>query len=87
MPINTDNVTMEELKKCIKGFKNKASGLDNIPIEVWKMGAVNTKLVEVYNRTLNEGRAKIWVKSGIIPLPKTRHLRDTGNYLQMSLTV
>ena len=39
MPINTDNFTMEELNKYIKGFKNnKTSGLDNIPIEVGKRG-------------------------------------------------
>ena len=34
LSINTDNITMEELVKSIKGFKNnKAHGLDNIPIE------------------------------------------------------
>ena len=33
---------MEELVKSIKGFKtNKAHGLNNIPIEVWKTGALN----------------------------------------------
>ena len=33
---------MEEVKKCIKGFENnKAPGLDNIPIEVWKTGALD----------------------------------------------
>ena len=36
---------MEELVKSIKGFKNnKAHGLDNIPIEVWKTGALNQHL-------------------------------------------
>ena len=33
---STQMVTTEELVKCVRGFKNnKASGLDNIPIEVW----------------------------------------------------
>ena len=42
LPINTDNITMEELVKSIKGFKNnKAHGLNKIPIEVWKTGALN----------------------------------------------
>ena len=45
---------MEELNKCIKGFKNnKASGLGNIPIEVWKTGALSIQLLEVCDRTLN----------------------------------
>ena len=45
LPINTDNITMEELVKSIKGFKNnKAHSLDNIPIEVWKTGALNQHL-------------------------------------------
>ena len=31
---------MDELVKCVNGFKNnKADGLDNIPIAVWKSGA------------------------------------------------
>ena len=60
MSINTDNFTMEELNKFIKGFKNnKSSGLDDIPIEVWKTGELNMQLLEVCNRKLNGDRAKI----------------------------
>ena len=71
LPINTDNFTLDELNKCIKSFKNnKASGLDNILIEVWKSRTLNKQLLEVCNITLNGDRAEIWVKSGIIPLPK-----------------
>ena len=33
LPINTENITIDELVKCVNGFKNnKACGLDNIPI-------------------------------------------------------
>ena len=78
---------MQELKKCTKGFKNnKASRLDNIPIEVWKTGAFNVQLLEVCNKTLNEERAEIWVKSGIIPSPKKGELENTGNYHGISLS-
>ena len=45
LPMNTDNITMEEPVKSIKGFKNnKAHGLDNIPIEVWKTGALRANV-------------------------------------------
>ena len=88
LSINTDNFTMEELNKFIKGFKNnKASGLDDIPIEVWKTGELNMQLLEVCNRKLNGDRAKIWVKRGVIPSPKKGDLVDTGNYCGIFLTV
>ena len=45
------------------------------------------QLLEVCERTLNGDRAKIWVKSGIIPLPKKGDLGDTVNYHGISLTV
>ena len=88
LPINTNDFTMEELVKCVRGFKNnKASGLDDIPIEVWKSTALNTQLLQVCNKTLNGDRPDIWVKSGIVPLPKKGDLGITGNYRGISLTV
>ena len=88
LPISTENFTMEELKKSIKDFNsNKTLGLVNISIKACKTGTLNVQLLEVCNKTLNGGRAEIWVKSGIIPLPKKGHLGGTGNYCRISLTV
>ena len=88
LPINTENIAMDELKECIKGFKNnKACGLDNIPIEVWKSGALDEYLLDVCNRTFNGDRPEIWVKSGLVPIPKKGDLGVTGNYRGISLTV
>ena len=88
LPINTENISMDELVKCVKSFKNnKADGLDNIPIEVWKSGALNLQLLDVCNKTFNGDRPDIWVKSGIVPLPKKGDLGITDNYRGISLTV
>ena len=60
LPINTDNITIEELVKSVKGFKNnKAHGLNNIPIEVWKTGALNQQLFDICNKTFNGDRPNI----------------------------
>ena len=54
---------MKELNKCIKGFKNnKVSGLDNIPIEVWKTGTLSIQLLEVCNRTLKGTEQKFGLR-------------------------
>ena len=87
LPINTENITMDELVKCVNSFKNnKADGLDSIPIEVWKSGALNQQLLDICNKTLNGDRPKVWVKSAIVPLPKKGDLGNAGNYRGISLT-
>lgn len=87
-PFNTHNFTMEEIKKCIRGFKyNEAPGLYNIPIEFWKTGALRVPLLEACSKILNWGKAEIWVNTRIVPLTKKEDLGDTGNYRGISLTV
>ena len=88
LPINTEDISMEELLKCVQGFKNgKAAGLDNIPIEVWKSGALNNELLAVCNKAFNGEKPNIWSKSGIVPIPKKGDLGLTDNYRGISLTV
>ena len=71
LPINTNDFTKEELRDCIKTFANgKTPGLDNIPVEVWKTEALLDPLLEVCNKTMHTDKADIWVKSGLVPLPK-----------------
>ena len=62
LPTNTDNFTMEKLKKSNKNFKNNnTSGLDNILIEVWKTNALYVQLLEVCNKkTQSRNLAKKW---------------------------
>ena len=88
LPINTENISMEELVKCVNGFKNgRVAGLDNIPIEGWKSGALNTELLEVRNKAFNGDRPDIWFRSGIVPIPKKGDIGITNNYRGISLTV
>ena len=47
----------------------------------------NMQLLEVCKTTLIGGRAKIWVKGGIMLLLKNGDVGDTGNYCGISLTV
>ena len=70
LPITTDDFTLEVLRTCIRSLKNnKASGLADIPGEVWKTGALNAELLDFCNTTLNGDKPKIWSASGIIPVP------------------
>ena len=88
LPINTNEFTKEELLKCIESFKNgKASGLDNIPIEVWKIDALTDALLDVCNRTFHGDKPEIWGKSGLKPLPKKGDLGLPENYRGISLNV
>ena len=55
----------------IKNLKNiKASGIENIPAEVWKAGMCNEQLLYICNRVYNQQPVDIWRKSCTIPLPK-----------------
>ena len=47
-------MTANELQASIKSFQNnKATGLDNIPIETWKTGCMNKGILSVQSQTKN----------------------------------
>jgi len=58
LPIPTHEFTKEEMTAAIKSTsKGKATGLDNIPAEVWKSGALLDQLLEVCNKAFITGTA------------------------------
>ena len=72
LPIETGPFTNDELQHVLKKMPNgKASGLDDIPAEVWKSGRFNNILLDICNGTLLKGqKPQEWSLSGIVPIPK-----------------
>ena len=72
LPIKTSKFTIAELKVAVTSLSNnKCTGVDGIPAEVWKSGALDKQLLEVCNRTLIHGeKPDLWSRSIIIPVPK-----------------
>ena len=86
LSIKTGNFEIEELKYALKSLpNNKASGLDNIPGEVWKSGALNDHLLDICNRVYNQQKVNIWTQSCILPFPKKGDLGLAANYRGISL--
>ena len=57
LPIETGPFTNEELQKVLQKLPNeKATGLDEIPAEVWKTGRFNSTLLEICNGTILDGK-------------------------------
>ena len=79
--------TMDELERVLKNVKNgKACGLDNIPAEVWKLGAFNDTLLNLCN-ALYQGHPIDRLTEGcLLPFPKKGDLGITKNYRGITLT-
>ncbi|KAG1678569.1 putative elongator complex protein 3 [Nymphon striatum] len=80
----------EKKKHCVPWENDKIIAtirLDDIPIEVWKTGALIDPLLQVCNKTFHGDKPKIWGKSGLVPLPKKGDLGYTKNYRGISLTI
>jgi len=88
LPIETRDFSKCELLRALKMFKNdKATGIDNIPIEVWKSESLMLPLLNVCNKVLHGDKPKIWSQSTIVPIPKKGDISDVKNYRGISLTV
>ena len=79
--------TMEELLKAVKSIKcGKARGLDEIPVEVWKLKEFHEILLECCNSVYQQEVISSWRKGCILPFPKKDNLNITKNYRGITLT-
>ena len=87
LPIKTEDFTADELQKSINASQNnKAPGLDGIPIETWKTGRLKEELLEICNKTFQGDVPCIWLRGGILPIPKKGDLGVTSNYRGITLS-
>ena len=87
LDIKTGRFDQKELNKALEKLSNgKASGLDNIPPEVWKCGAFNEELLHFCNEVYNGNRIERWTTGCILPFPKKGDLGLTSNYRGITLT-
>ena len=88
LPTETGAFTNDELQKVLQKMSNgKATGINEIPAEVWKTGRFNNILLEIRNCTLLRGEKQCeWSVSGIIPIPKKGDLSKASLYRGISLT-
>ena len=87
LPIPVHEFTMEELTSAIRSTSSgKATGLDDIPAEVCKSGALLEYPLNVCNKVFNSGEApNIWRKAALLPIPKKGDLTNGQNYRGISL--
>ena len=73
LPIDLEEITLEEMKKAIKGMKNhKAAGEDNIAAELLKATSdenLRTRL-KLYNCVWNTKKIPSDWRNGIVKMPK-----------------
>ena len=86
LPIKTGGFTVKEWREAIQSTqRNKATGLDGIPAEVWKLKWLNDQLLEACNKASHRDIADIWLKGVILPFPWKRDLGSASNYRDITL--
>ena len=79
--------TQEELDSVLKNLKNRnASGLDEIPLEVWKTRQFDDILLKHCNAVYNQNPIDRRMKGCILPFPKKGDLGLAKNYRGITLT-
>ena len=79
--------TQEELDSVLRKIKNrKASGLDEIPPEVWKTRQFDDIQLRHFNAVYNQNPIDRWMKGCILPFPKKGELGLAKNYRGITLT-
>ena len=77
---------MTELREAIKSAQEKkATGLDGIPAEAWKLDCFNDQLLEVCNKAYHGDIPDMWLKGAILPFPRKGDLGSTSNYRGITL--
>ena len=79
--------TLEELDSILRKIKNrKATGLDEMPPEVWKTRQFDDILLRHSNAVYNQNPTDRWMKGCILPFPKKGDLGLAKNYRGITLT-
>ena len=86
---NEDMITIEELNNVIKHAKNrKSSGLDNLPMELWKFGGSKLKmhLLELFNTITEKNQMpQEWETGLVINIHKKGTKSKCENYRGITL--
>jgi hypothetical protein len=82
-------ITVTDVMNVLNNMKNrKASGIDNMPVELWKYGgkALYIRLVQLFNDIWAQGKIpRVWKTSLLIPIDKKGDKRVCSNYGGISL--
>ena len=79
--------TTKEIDIAITNIKNgKATGLDEIPSEVWKIKEFQDILLKSCNSVYSQDPIERWTEGCILHFPKKGNLTITDNYRGITLT-